>query len=117
DWQVSAGGSGWFHFVNALLNAVVGVLVMLVLARWLPTPAAMVAGLVFVVHPVHVEGVASLVSRAELLAAAGILAAVLAARRGRWPLALAAAAAAMLSKEHGVMVGAVIFLDDWLTRD
>lgn len=117
DWQVSGGRAAWLHFMNALLNAVVGVLVMLVLARWLPGPSALVAGLVFVVHPVHVEAVATLVSRAELLAAAGILVALLAARRGWWAGALVAAAAAMLSKEHGVIVGLVILLDDWLAGD
>ncbi len=114
DWWLSGGRPGWLHAVNALLHAAAAVLVMLVLARWLPGAAAVVAGLVFAVHPVHVEGVASLVSRAELLVAVAMLAAVLAARRGWWVAALACAAVAMFSKEHGVITGVVILLDNWL---
>jgi len=114
DWQLSGGRPGWFHAVNTLLHATAALLVVLVLARWLPGAAAVVAGLLFAVHPVHVEGVASLVSRAELLVAVGLLAAVLAARRGWWTVAIICAAVAMFSKEHGVITGVVILLDNWL---
>jgi hypothetical protein len=58
--------------------------------------------------------VASLVGRAELLAAVGILGAVLAARRGWWVGAVLCAGLAMLSKEHGVIAGVAILLDNWL---
>src|SRR5205807_5828017 len=64
--------------------------------------------------PGRVEGVASLVGRAELLVAAGMLGAVLCARRGLWLGAIGCAVLAMLSKEHGVVIGVVILLDDWL---
>lgn len=114
DWTISGGRPGWFHLVNALWHGVVTVLLVLVVARWLPPLAALSAGFVFAWHPVHVEAVASLVGRAELLVAAGILAAVLAARRGRWTLAVVCAAFAMFSKEHGVIAGVVILLDWWL---
>jgi hypothetical protein len=69
---------------------------------------------VFAWHPVHVEAVASLVGRAELLAAVGVLGAVLAARRRQWVVAVLCAALAMFSKEHGVIAGVVILLDKWL---
>ena len=114
DWGLSGGRPGWFHFVNAILHGLVCVLVVLVLERWLPAVGAVAAGLVFAVHPVHVEAVASVVSRAELLVAAGMLAAVLAARRRWWVAAVLAATLAMFSKEHGVITGVVILLDDWL---
>jgi hypothetical protein len=114
DWTLSGGRAGWMHLVNALWHGLVSVLVVLVLARWLPLAGAVAAGLVFVVHPVHVEGVANLVSRNELLAAAGMLAAVLAARRRWWVGAVACALLAMLSKEIGVVTGVVLLLDDWL---
>lgn len=114
DWSVSGGRAGWLHFMNALWHGLAAVLLMLVVARWLPPLGAAAAGLVFAWHPVHVEAVAGLVGRAELLAAVGILGAVLAARRGRWPVAVLCAAVAMLSKEHGVIVGVVILIDKWL---
>ena len=114
DWTTSGGSAGWLHGMNALWHGLATVLFVCVIARWLPPLAAAGAGLVFAWHPVHVEAVASLVGRAELLAAVGILAAVLAARRGWWIGALLCAALAMLSKEHGVIVGVVILLDKWL---
>jgi hypothetical protein len=114
DWSVSGGRAGWLHLMNALWHGLAALLLTLVLARWLSPLGAAAAGLVFAWHPVHAEGVASLVGRAELLAAVGILAAVLAARRGWWAGAVLCAALAMLSKEHGVIAGVVILLDNWL---
>jgi hypothetical protein len=114
DWSISAGRPGWLHLANALWHGLACVLVVLVLARWLPVWPAVAAGLVFAVHPVHVEGVANIVSRNELLATVGMLGAVLTARRRWWGAALACAGLAMLSKEHAIVVGAVVLLDDWL---
>jgi len=114
DWTLSGGNPSWMHFVNALLHALAVLLFALVIARWLSPAAWAGAALLFAWHPVHVEAVANLVGRAELLAAIGILGAVLAARRGRWALAVLFAALAMLSKEHGVIVSVVILLDRWL---
>jgi len=116
DWTISGGRPGWLHVMNALWHGLATVLLVTLLARWLPTLGAVAAGLVFAWHPVHVEAVASLVGRAELLTAVGILGAVLAARRGRWALAVLCAAFAMFSKEHGVIVGVVILLDKWLDQ-
>src|SRR5260370_13667689 len=114
DWSLSGGSAGWLHLMNALWHGLATLLVLLVLARWLPEPGVLAAGLVFAAHPVHVEAVAGLVGRADLLVAVALLGAVLAARSRRWVLACGLAAAAMLSKEHGVIVGVVILLDDWL---
>ena len=114
DWTIGGGRAGWLHVMNALWQGLVVVLFALVLIRWLPAAAAAIGALIFAWHPVHVEAVASLVGRAELLAAAGILGAVVAARRGRWVLTALCAALAMLSKEHGVVAPVVILLDWWL---
>jgi protein O-mannosyl-transferase len=114
DWELSGGRAGWLHLMNAVWHGLATLLVMLVLARWLPDSAVLAAGLVFAFHPVHVEAVAGLVGRADLLVAVALLGAVLAARRHRWTMACVLAAAAMLSKEHGVVVGVAILLDDWL---
>ena len=114
DWTIAGARPGWFHFMNALWHGLAAALFVVVIARWLPPVAAAGAGLIFAWHPVHVEAVANLVGRAELLAAVGILGAVALARRGRWALAVACAALAMFSKEHGVIAGVVILLDKWL---
>jgi hypothetical protein len=114
DWSLSGGSAGWLHLMNAVWHGLATFLVMLALARWLPEPGVLAAGLVFAVHPVHVEAVAGLVGRADLLVAVALLGAVLAARSHSWVAACSLAAAAMLSKEHGVIAGVVILLDDWL---
>lgn len=116
DWTVSGGRPGWLHLMNALWHGVVSALVVLLLAHALSPAAALAGGLVFALHPVHTEAVAGLVGRAELLAAAGMLGAVLCSRRRRWAAAVACAAVAMLSKEHGVITGVLIVLDRWLQR-
>ena len=74
-WQGNPGG---FHLTNLLLHALVSVLVLQVARRFLPAgPAPLLAGLLFAVHPVHVEAVAWVQGRVDLLSAAGVLLAVL----------------------------------------
>lgn len=72
-------GPAWFHAVNLLWHAGVAVVVA-ALGRWLAGDmAALAAGLIFAVHPVHVEAVANVIGRAELMAALGACLAVYAA--------------------------------------
>ncbi|MEE8116251.1 MAG: hypothetical protein V3T28_04000, partial [Gemmatimonadales bacterium] len=119
DWIVSGGRAGWFHLTNILLHGVASALVVLVAAMWLPPLGALVAGLAFAIHPVHVEAVANVVGRAEIMAGLGLLAAVLAARKYRraaapsharlWLVAtLGAVLFALLSKENAVV--GIVFL-------
>jgi hypothetical protein len=114
DWALGGGRAWLFHLTNAFLHGLAVVLVALVLAPWLPPAGAVAAALVFALHPVHVEAVAGIVGRSELLATVGILGGILAARRGRWVATVACAALAMFSKEYGVVAGPLILVDDWL---
>src|SRR6266542_2970931 len=104
-----------FHAVNVLLHAATTALVVLLARRVLATIAparaaagALGAGMLFAVHPAHVEAIAPIVGRADLLAAAlGVAALLLAlSPRPRWRLAAASAAlaAAVLSKEIAATV-------------
>lgn len=77
DWLTGSGGAAWFHLVNVIWHAAVSALVFLLLARWFRLGAALAGGLLFAVHPVHVEAVANVVGRGELLAAAAVLSALL----------------------------------------
>jgi protein O-mannosyl-transferase len=75
-----------FHLVNLLLNAAAGCLVFLFASRLrLPSWAAAAAGLLFAAITIHTEAVASVVGRAELLAALFGLLFLLAHREGRAP--------------------------------
>ena len=71
-WNVGLHGLSvfGFHLVNLLMHAVCSALVVLVARRVLRehgATAPLFAGLLFAVHPVHVEAVANIVCRAELL--------------------------------------------------
>lgn len=129
DWQVSGGSPVWLHAVNIAWHAAATALVVLLLALYVPAPAALAGGLVFAVHPVHVEAVANLVGRAEPMAAALLLAALLLGRlvrrrleqgRPAWPAEIglvAAVGGALLCKEHAAVAVALLALDDFASRE
>ncbi|HEX6308354.1 MAG TPA: hypothetical protein VFZ69_09220 [Longimicrobiales bacterium] len=121
DWRLSGGSPGWFHFTNVMWHGAVSVLLLVLLRALRGPPAAALAGaVVFAVHPVHVEAVANIVGRAELMAAAFTLgAALLFARppetlRRPAPLAVTGVlfALALLSKEGAVVTPALLAVTD-----
>ncbi len=83
EWQLWNGRPLPFHLTNIALHALVTVLVFLLLVPLVGLPGAAAGGAVFAVHPVHVEAVANVVGRAELLATASVVAAGLLYLRGR----------------------------------
>ncbi len=83
DAAISGMRPAWFHAVNVVLNALVALLVTLLalhLAGGRPAAAA-AAGILFAIHPIHVEVVAGIVGRSEILAAMGVLTTILCHRR------------------------------------
>jgi protein O-mannosyl-transferase len=107
DWIL--GAPAWLHAVNVLWHAAVSVVVAALARRWSGDRAALFAGLLFAVHPVHVEAVANLVGRNELMAALFTLLAVYAAvARGSVVLTAAAMAGGLLSKENAAVAPALI---------
>ncbi len=127
EWTFSGGSPAVSHISNVFLHAFATGLVVLVALAWLSPLGAMVAGLVFAVHPVHTEAVANVIGRAEVMSAIGLLVAVVAARRYRrtasderawhWALVtLGAVIFAQLSKENGVVAIAIIALDHLVDR-
>ncbi|HXM39120.1 MAG TPA: hypothetical protein VN908_10745 [Gemmatimonadales bacterium] len=99
----------WFHAVNLLWHAGATLAVTALARRWAGISAAFVTGLIFAVHPVHVEAVANVIGRAELMAAVGACLAVYAAvvkdSIGWSALALAAG---LLSKENAAVAPGLI---------
>jgi len=107
DW--STHSTAWFHAVNLMWHVGASVLVALLARRWAGDAAGLIAGLVFAVHPAHVEAVANVVGRNELMAAVFTLLAVYAAlERGSVWWSLAAMAAGVLSKENGAVAPGLI---------
>lgn len=108
DWQV--GHVAWMHAMNLLWHAGVSVAVAVAVRRWTDsTEGALLAGLVFAVHPLHVEAVANVVGRADLMGALFALVSVYAALvRDRLWWSVAALALGLLSKESAAVVPALI---------
>src|SRR5438874_1488752 len=117
DWTLTHGHPVWFHATNLLWHAGVALIVTAV-AFGSPSPegrggqgvrTALAAGLIFAVHPVHVEAVANVVGLGELMAAVGVCLAVYAAlvRQSVW-WSGAALLLGLLSKENAVVAPALI---------
>lgn len=115
------GAAPWgFHLVNNLLHALVSVMTVLwVLCLCADRRAALLAGLVFALHPLHSEAVHLVTYRTEVLAALFCVTALwwrAESRRGLvswWPL-LALYGLGLGSKEIAVTLPGWLFLQDWL---
>ena len=108
-----------YHAVNVALHALNSVLLWRLLLR-LSVPGAWLVAAVFAVHPVHVESVAWIIERKDLLSTAFYLGAVHAWLRftrapgaGRYLLCLALFVAALLSKSIAVTLPAALVLLQW----
>lgn len=105
------------HAINVLLHGLASFLAWRFARALLAPFAALAAGLLFALHPIHTEAVANVLGRSELLAFVGVLAAACAIERARThdregraraSLALGAAAAAafafgVFSKESAIV--------------
>ncbi len=70
DWSLGGGQASFFHWTNVLLHVgVTGLLMAVMGSLMVPAAGVILGGAWFAVHPVHVEAVANLAGRAELLAA------------------------------------------------
>jgi hypothetical protein len=114
-------GPATFHAVNVALHAAAAVLVLALAARLLRSVAAgAAAAALFAVHPVHTEAVTSIAGRAEVLAALGVLLALVFSVRAeradtRHPLAWRVAsvisfAGGVFAKENAVTGIALVAL-------
>jgi hypothetical protein len=114
DYRVSSSPH-WFHAINVLWTAIAAALFALLACELAGPLIGLMAGLLFAVHPVHVEAMANVVGRAELMAGAGYAAALLCAIRAeRRPAYLIGvvlgAALAITSKEIAVTLPAAVYL-------
>ena len=108
-----------YHLVNILLHAANVLLLWRLLLR-LPVPGAWLIAAVFAVHPVHVESVAWIIERKDLLSALFYLTAVLTwirfveePRGGLYTLALGLFTAGLLSKSVVITLPAALLIWQW----
>ena len=115
---INGGKPFGFHLFNLMLHAAVTWLLYLLLQAILGTSpqaktSALVAALLFAVHPIHTEAVASVVGRAELLAAGFLLAAWILHLRDHEIAALICFLLALLSKESAAAFLALVLAGDF----
>ena len=115
-WGLEPAG---YHLVNVLLHLLNSLLVWRLLLR-LAVPGAWVAAAVFAVHPLHVESVAWIIERKDVLSGLFYLTAVLLwlrfleqPRPWRYALALLLFAAGLLSKTMVVTLPAALLILQW----
>ncbi len=113
QYAIHADRVWMFHAVNVILHMAVCALVAEIARRMGGIKVAWVAGLLFAAHPVHVEAVANLVGRSELLCAIGMLGAILlwitpGLSSMRVAGIVACFAVSVLSKEQGLVLPVVL---------
>jgi tetratricopeptide (TPR) repeat protein len=124
QYAVAGDSAVVYHVTNVVTHALVSGLVVVLLAQLMTLGAAFAAGLIFAVHPVHVEAVANIIGIAEIAPALFFLLACVLHLRGppatSWSRALGIGvlyALAFGAKESAVTLPGVIFLLDAARRD
>jgi len=117
SWWIGGGHPAAFHAVNVGLHALASMLVLALLtALGAPATAATLGAGLFAIHPVHVEAVAGIVGRADVLSTLFCLSALLVYldRRLETPIRIAGVSAlyllALASKEGAVVLPLLILL-------
>jgi hypothetical protein len=109
----------YLHAVNLMLHVVATILVVRLAQRLLDTKTALFAGVIFAAHPIHVEAVANIVGRAELMCAIGVLGAMILILRRPFTTRAAIGVVlcfvlSILSKEQGMLLP-LLLASLWLT--
>jgi Tfp pilus assembly protein PilF len=118
NWRLGGARPFGFHLFNLILHACVTWLLFLLLDELLgASPQAKIvafaAALIFAVHPLHTEAVASISGRAELLAAGFLFAAWILHLNDQQIPALICFVLALLSKESAVVFLPLLLVGDY----
>jgi hypothetical protein len=126
EWAIGNGSPLPFHAVSIATYCAVSSVVFLLAREFVRWEAALLAGSLFAVHPVHVEAVANVVGQAELFAGLCAIAAVTLFIRGRRrgnvsrrdvTVVTALYAAGLLFKEHVVVLPALLVAAEMILLD
>ena len=118
DWFVAQGSAVWFHFTNVLWHMLASVLAYALLLRYFSAIAALAGAAIFAAHPVHVEAVANVVGRGELIATTLVLAACvlwprIARRAARVVITSLLYFLALCAKENAAVLPALLVMIDF----
>jgi len=122
--QLTPNSSFGFHLLNILLHAGVTLLVWGLFQGWMGRNGAFLGAVIFAVHPVHVDAVAAIANRTELMAALFGMVMLLAYFKGRektenrglWGVVILAWVCGVLSKESAVVWPFILLIWEWGER-
>lgn len=98
-----------YHIVNDLIHLANGILIYYLLMRWLGKKrVALLAALLFLIHPLQTEAVAYVVGRGDPMSVLFILGGILLYLQNRFWLAMGAMVFAILTRETGVLFPAYL---------
>lgn len=116
QWWLHGDRPWAFHLVNILLHAAATACVAELARRLLGgnRTAALIAGLLFAVHPIHTEAVANIAGRPELICSLGMFGALVLAMKSMTVLRAfvitACTIVAILGKEQGMLVPIMVMV-------
>lgn len=123
EYAVSGENPTLYHVFNVAAHGAATALVVIFLAQLITLPAAFAGGLIFALHPVHVEAVANVIGVAEVISTLFYLGALLLLLRGGyragWGKAVMVGllyALAFGAKESAVTLPGAVFLVDAARR-
>jgi hypothetical protein len=124
DWKIGGGAPVIFHLTNLLWSGACGLLAFFTLRRWIGALLpALLATLLFVVHPTKAETIAWIAGRTDVMCLVTmLLASAGAARRLRGEkhglaLEIAATALSYMIKEQAIVLGAFVGVEAWVALD
>lgn len=110
NYRLAGADPRLFNLVNILLHGAVTGLFVILASRLAGPAAGAAAGILFATHPVHTEAVASVVGRADLLAALFVIAAWL--QRKRPVVSCLLFLCGLGSKESAIALPALLLAED-----
>lgn len=110
NYSLGGESPGGFHAVNLAVHLISSVLLWSCLSRLVIRQAALIAAMIFALHPVQTEAIAYVFARGTLLATMFCIAALYAWIRGRHWLCVGLFALGMLSKEECAAFPALLAL-------
>ena len=114
NYQLSGSNPVAWHLVSVLLHASNAVLLYSASRRIVDPPVALLASMLFAVHPLQVESVAYVFSRGTELCTMFCLLALITHQLGRTWISVSLFVVALLAKEECATFPALLLLIDWL---
>tara|TARA_Y100000310_G_scaffold64288_1_gene59820 strand:+ start:1767 stop:3254 length:1488 start_codon:yes stop_codon:yes gene_type:complete len=118
DWFLGGGNPMIFHLTNLVLHIINALLVtwLIYLLQRRNVLVALLAGLLFLVHPLHTEAVAWISARKDVLSAMFFLMSTIGYLYKRKRISLACFVLGLLAKVSIVILPLILLLIDWLQK-